>query len=172
MAGMADDLQSLLDSLAPLLVDGSPHAVAMGFRLESVTPGQAVMRAPYRDDLIGDPETRVLHGGVVTALLDHACGLAAFAGLGGKDATATLDLRLDYMRPAEPGRDVVAEARCIRASGLFAFVNAIAHDGDPSDPVATAAAAFMVSRVSQEAAKRARKAFSEGTSPISQVPNA
>lgn len=166
---MADDLQSLLDTLAPLLVDGSPHAVALGFHLERIEPGVAEMRAPYRDDLIGDPDTRVLHGGVVTALLDHACGLAAFAGLGGKDATATLDLRLDYMRPAEPGRDVVAIARCVRASGLFAFVSAIAHDGDENDPVATAAAAFMVTRVSQQAAEKAKRAFGKSATPISKV---
>ncbi|MGP1275910.1 MAG: PaaI family thioesterase [Caulobacterales bacterium] len=169
---MANDLQSLLDTLAPLLVEGSPHAVALGFRLERIEEGLAILRAPYRDDLIGDPDTRVLHGGVVTALLDHACGLAAFAGLGGKDATATLDLRLDYMRPAEPGRDVVAVARCIRASGLFAFVTAIAHDGDEADPVATATAAFMVSRVSQEAAEKARRAFGKSATPISKVDKA
>lgn len=159
---MTDTLQAHLDSLAPLLVDGSPHAVALGLKLESLTPGEARMRAPYRDDLIGDPETRVLHGGVITALLDHVCGMAAFSGLGGMDATATLDLRLDYMRPAEPGRDVIAEAETIKASGLFAFVSAIAHDGDRADPIATAHAAFMVTRASQEAARRARKAIQEG----------
>ena len=159
---MPKDLQAHLDSLAPLLVDGSPHAAALGLTLESITAEQTTMRAPYREDLIGDPDTRVLHGGVVTALLDHACGLAAFAGLGGMDATATLDLRLDYMRPAEPGRDVVAEARTIKASGLFAFVSAIAHDGDRDDPVATAHAAFMVTRVSQKAAEKAKQALANG----------
>ena len=165
-----DPVQVHLDSLAPLLVDGSPHAVALGFELVSLSVERAVMRAPYREDLVGDPVTGVLHGGVVTALLDHASGLAAFAGLGGNDATATLDLRLDYMRPAEPGRDVIAEARPVKASGLFAFVHAIAHDGDPDDPVATASAAFMVTRASQEAAERARGAMKSRATPISKLP--
>ncbi|MEO1038690.1 MAG: PaaI family thioesterase [Pseudomonadota bacterium] len=166
---MSEDIQAHLDSLAPLLVAGSPHAVALGMELVSIAPDRAVMRAPYRDDLIGDSETGILHGGVVTALLDHACGVAAFAGLGGQAGTATLDLRLDYMRPAEPGRDVIAEARAIKASGLFAFVNAIAHDGDPDDPVATATAAFMITRVSQEAAERAKAKIGESATPISDI---
>ena len=166
---MSEDIQAHLDSLAPLIVDGSPHAAALGLKLVSITPDGAVMRAPYREDLIGDPQTRVLHGGVITALLDHVCGLAAFAGFGGQKASATLDLRLDYMRPARPGQDVLAEAECVKVSGLFAFVSAIAHDGDPGDPVATAHAAFMVTKVSQDAAERARADIEEGVTPISKL---
>ena len=128
--------------------------------------------ARYRPDLIGDPETGVMHGGVVTALLDHASGTAAFAGFGGDKAMATLDLRLDYMRPAEPGRDVVAEAKTVKVSGLFAFVSAIAHDGDPSDPVATAHAAFMVNKVSEAAAEKAKAEIAKGATPISALPGA
>jgi len=66
------------------------------------------------------------------------------------------------MRPAEPGRDIIAEAECIRAHGLIAFVRATAHDGDESDPVATASAAFMVTRPSREVAERVRKAIESG----------
>lgn len=154
---MAESLQDLLDRLKPLLVEGSPHAQALGMTLEGLAPGRATMRAAYSEDLVGDPETGVLHGGVVTALLDHACGLAAFSGFGAQDAPATLDLRIDYMRPAKPGRDVTAEAECLKAHGLIAFVRAIAHDGDSSDPVAIAQSAFMITRPSAEASARARK---------------
>ncbi|KAA5803321.1 PaaI family thioesterase [Alkalicaulis satelles] len=168
---MSQDLQSRLDQLAPLLVAGSPHAADLGFTLDAVSPGKAVVRAPYRDDLIGDPETGVMHGGVVTALLDHAAGTAAFAGLGGDKALATLDLRIDYMRPAKPGCDVIAEAHTVKVSGLIAFVSAIAHDGDRTDPVATAHAAFMVSRVSQEAADRVRADIEAGRAgPFTRTP--
>ncbi|MGK0267314.1 MAG: hypothetical protein ACI82N_001567 [Maricaulis sp.] len=156
------DLQALLDELAPLLVDGSPHAVALGLKLISLKPGLAVMRAPYSPDLVGDPQSGILHGGVITALLDHVCGLAAFSGFGGQDTPATLDLRLDYMRPAKPGLDVTAEAVCLKSHGLVAFVRATAHDGDINDPVATAQAAFMVTKASQAAQARAVKAFQDG----------
>jgi uncharacterized protein (TIGR00369 family) len=159
---MSDDLQATLDSLAGLIVDGSAHAVALGFQLVSVTPGKAIMQAPYSEDLVGDPETGVLHGGVVTALLDHACGIAAFAGFGARDTPATLDLRIDYMRPAIPGKALIAEASCVRAHGLMAFVRATAHDGDVEDPVAIAQAAFMITKASVAAQERARKSFEGG----------
>ena len=159
---MSQDLQSLLDELGPLMVDGSPHAVALGLKLDKLSPGTASMRVPYREDLIGDPETRTLHGGVITALLDHACGVAAFSGLGGNDTPATLDLRIDYMRPAKPNLDVVAEAICLRSHGLIAFVRATAHDGDLDDPVAIAQAAFMISKASVAAQERAKRAIARG----------
>jgi len=167
---MSDTLQDKLDLMAGLLVGGSPHAVDLGLKLVRVSPGEAVIRAPYREDLVGDPETGVMHGGVVTALLDHASGAAAFAGLGGEQALATLDLRLDYMRPATPGQDVIAEARTIKVAGLIAFVSAIAHDGDPDDPVATAHAAFMVNKVSQAAAARAKAQIEQGDTRVSAFP--
>ena len=157
-----DDIQSRLDSIASLIVNGSPHAVALGFRIDALTPGHAVMSAPYSDQLVGDPESGILHGGVITALLDHVCGMAAFGGLGANDTPATLDLRIDYMRPARPGLDVTAQASCLKSHGLVAFVRATAHDGDIDDPVAIAQAAFMITRASQAAQERARKAFSRG----------
>jgi len=159
---MTDDIQSRLDSITPLIIDGSPHAVALGLSLESATPGQVVMSAPYDDSLIGDPESGTLHGGVVTALLDHACGMAAFAGFGAKDTPATLDLRIDYLRPAKPGLDITAEASCLKSHGLVAFVRATAHDGDPDDPVAIAQAAFMITKASKAAQEKARRAYTEG----------
>lgn len=154
---MTPEQQEFLNQLGELLVDGSPHAKALGLSFDHVGEGSATMRAPYSKDLVGDPETGILHGGVVTALLDHVCGLAAFSGFGGHDMPATLDLRIDYMRPAKPGSDVIAEAVCLRSHGLVAFVRATAHDGDRDDPVAIAQAAFMISRASKEAQERVQR---------------
>ena len=157
-----EEFQKRLDALAPLIVDGAPYAVSLGFKILEMTRLHSVMTAPYSEDLVGDPETGTLHGGVVTALLDHCCGMAAFGGLGAKHTPATLDLRIDYMRPAKPGCDITAEAHCLKSHGLVAFVRATAHDGDPDDPVAIAQAAFMISGASKAAHKRAYEAFKEG----------
>ena len=159
---MTDDIQTRLETLAPLIVDGSPHAVALGLMIDRLTPEETVMRAPYSRELIGDPDTGTLHGGVVTALLDHACGIAAFAGFGAHDTPATLDLRIDYLRPARPGCDVSAVAASLKSHGLVAFVRATAHDGDPEDPVALAQAAFMISRASKAAQERVMRQVREG----------
>ncbi|MGE0047015.1 MAG: PaaI family thioesterase, partial [Hyphomonadaceae bacterium] len=90
----------------------TPHARALGLRITGVSAGKAEGLAPYRDDLVGDPDTGVIAGGVIIAFLDHLSGVAAMTALGTPTPIATLDLRIDYMRPATPGRDVKAQAHC------------------------------------------------------------
>jgi acyl-coenzyme A thioesterase PaaI-like protein len=85
---------------------------------------------------------------VITTLLDHVCGLsvscAVIAADGGfmEFGMATLDLRIDYMRPAEPRREVIALARCYKLTRSIAFVRATAYEEDESNPIATVQAAF------------------------------
>ncbi|MGF1462600.1 MAG: PaaI family thioesterase [Maricaulaceae bacterium] len=153
---MSDDLQARLDALIPLIAEGSPHAKALGFVMEKLGPAHCRMRAPADARFIGDPDTGVVAGGLVTALLDHASGMAAFAGMGAQASPATLDLRIDYLRPAKPGADIVAMADCFKVTRSVAFVRACAHDGDPEDAVATAQAAFMTPKAAYEAAEKAR----------------
>jgi acyl-coenzyme A thioesterase PaaI-like protein len=81
---------------------------------------------------------------VVTTLLDHACGQAVFAALGEPGTIATLDLRIDYMRAAEPGKALFCRAHCYKLTRSVAFVRASAYDDQVDDPVATAQAAFML----------------------------
>ncbi len=125
-------------------MDDTPHALALGIRLVAGTPGDATMAVPWRADLVGDPQTGVLAGGVITSLLDHACGRAVGSAVDQSHAIATLDLRIDYMRPAEPGREVFARARCYKVTRAIAFVRAAAFETSEDDPIATAQAAFAL----------------------------
>ena len=125
-------------------IGDAPQAIALGIRTVSVEPGVATLTVPYRPELVGDPDTGVIAGGVVTTLLDHACGQAVYMALGEPNSIATLDLRIDYMRAAEPGRDIFARAHCYKLTRNIAFVRATAYDQDVDDPVATAQAAFML----------------------------
>lgn len=127
------------------LMAGLPFSGAIGMRLHRAADGVAVLSVPYGPDLVGDPATGVMHGGVVTALLDTACGTAVMARLGLR-AVATLDLRIDYMRAATPGRAVWARAECYRLTRAIGFARAVAYHDDPDDPVAAAAGAFMLER--------------------------
>ncbi len=123
---------------------GSPQARALGFETVSLDKSVAVLRAPYHEQLVGDPDTGVIAGGVVTTLLDHCSGQAVHAAMDKFVYIATLDLRIDYMRPAEPGKDIFARAHCYKVTRSVAFVRAVAYDVDPDDPVAAASAVFML----------------------------
>lgn len=122
----------------------TPLAQALGIEITRFEPGRIWGKVPYREDLIGDPETGVIAGGVITTLLDQVCGTAAVSGMRSPVPVATIDLRIDYMRPATPGRDVHAEAHCYKLGKSVAFVRAVAYDDTPDNPVAHAVAAFMV----------------------------
>ena len=134
----------VIRSLGTQLTQGSPQGRALGIEFVSADEGRATLKVPYRADLVGDPDTGVIAGGVVTTLLDHTCGLSVWSALEEYRPTVTLDLRIDYMRAAEPGQPVFAEAHCYKLTRSVAFVRASAYDRDPSDPVATAQAAFML----------------------------
>lgn len=136
---------SFLSSLLPQLASGAAHTHALGFAYEGLDGDRVRIRAPYRDDLVGDPETGVLAGGLVTTLLDHVGGLAVWVALGAYRPVATLDLRVDYMRAAVPRRDLLAQARCYRLTRNIGFVRAWAFETDPDDPVAAAQSAYVIS---------------------------
>lgn len=139
--------------LAPHLMILAPHASALGMTVTSVEPAEVVLQIPFRADLVGDAERGVIAGGVVTALLDHACGQAVMAALGDYQTIATLDLRIDYMRSAEPGLGVFCHAHCYKVTRSVAFVRGQAYDRDRSDPVATAQAAFMLNTSARRPSK-------------------
>lgn len=109
-------------------------------------PGRATMRVPYGPHLVGNPETGVVHGGVITALLDHTSGAAVMAALKEPMAIATLDLRIDYMKPATPGEAITAEVTCLKVTREVAFVRGAAYHTSPDDPVAICTGAFMLMR--------------------------
>ena len=121
-----------------------PHSKALGMHVVEAKAGRAVLRVPYSEHLVGNPETGVLHGGVITSTLDNASGMAVYTALGEWRSIATLDLRIDYMKPATPGKDLMASAHCYKVTRSIAFVRGIAYHDDPEQPIATTTATFMI----------------------------
>jgi uncharacterized protein (TIGR00369 family) len=141
------EVPEIVREMAQNMTTSVPQAAALGFRFISISPGRGSLQVPWREDLVGDPDTGVIAGGVVTSLLDHTCGMAMAAAAGEEPfSTATLDLRIDYMRPAAPRTGVIAEAHCYKLTRTICFVRAEAWDVDRSDLVATAQAAFILNR--------------------------
>jgi uncharacterized protein (TIGR00369 family) len=146
---MSDELISALslsfdDKLQMLKHRRSLHGALIGLRLDRGEPGQAWSSLPYHPVFIGDEATGVMHGGVVTSMLDESCGVAVQLATPGLGAIATLDLRIDYLRPGTPGQAIRAHAHCYRLTRSIAFVRATAYQDSEADPVASAAATFML----------------------------
>jgi uncharacterized protein (TIGR00369 family) len=127
-----------------LIVSRVPFASAMGLKVVKLAPSEASLSIPYSKKLVGDPDTGIVHGGVITALLDHAAGMAVMCALEEPEPFATLDLRIDYNHPATPGQDIIAHAHCYKMTRSVAFVRANAFHSDPDDPIANAVGAFML----------------------------
>ena len=130
--------------LARQFIEAIPHSRALGMVLDEIGDGVAEISMPYDEKLIGDPETRVIAGGAVSALMDTCCGAAVMSHPSAPGGTATIDLRIDYMRGATPGQTISTKATCYHITRSVAFVRAVATDQDQEHPVATATGAFTL----------------------------
>ncbi len=98
-----------LAELRRILEDELPFNVHLGLRVETLEPGHAVLRLPFRPEFVGDTRRPALHGGVISMLVDTCGGTAVWASCGLNDRVATIDMRVDYLRPA-PEDDLIATA--------------------------------------------------------------
>ena len=126
------------------ILESLPHNVKLGIRMAEIAPGRCTMYVEFRPELVGDPSRGVLHGGVVTTLIDATAGAAVYTAVPTETALATLDMRIDYLKPAEPDKRLYASAELYRLTRRIAFVRASAYQDDAENRVAHCAASFMV----------------------------
>ncbi|MBZ0328834.1 PaaI family thioesterase [Halomonas sp. ANAO-440] len=119
-----------------------PHTQELGLEVISVVPPEVTMRLPWRDELLGDTTRGLVHGGVLTMLLDTVCGSAVLCGLPSPEVCPTLDLRVDHYRPALAGRPIMASARVLSVTESVVFTEGTLWQ-DSERPVARGIGNFM-----------------------------
>lgn len=118
------------------------QARELGLTATAATQGQLTLRLPYSDRIIGNPDTGVIHGGAITTLMDTASGSVIMCALDDFELCPTLDLRVDYMRPAEPHKPVYARAETYKITRNIIFTRCEAYQ-DPGETIANCVGTFM-----------------------------
>lgn len=134
-------------SLAARLMTRHGHGGWLGIRYHDHGEDWVELALPWREDLVGIgaglADMGVLASGPIISLMDNATSMSVWTKSGNFVPHATLDLRVDYMRAATPGQTVIGRGECYKLTRTISFIRGVAHDGDPTDPVAHVIGTFM-----------------------------
>ena len=122
------------------------HGRALGLKFRDSGDAWAELALPWREELVGVPDTGVLASGAIVSLIDTASGTSVWIALDRFTPIVTVDLRLDYLRPALKGETIIARCETVKLTRRIAFVRGVAHGGDEDRPIALSAATFMLNR--------------------------
>lgn len=132
-----------LQQKAERFLSALPHCQKLGMKVVDVHEQGVSMRLPYQEQIIGNPITQVVHGGSLTTLMDTASGTAVFITLPGFELCPTLDLRMDYMKAASAGHNLIANARVVRVTSNVVFTECDVVQETDNELIARCSAAFM-----------------------------
>ncbi|HEY5243566.1 MAG TPA: hotdog fold thioesterase [Polyangiaceae bacterium] len=122
-----------------------PFNRVLGIRVVEIDRGHVRMEIAFREELIGDPVRRAVHGGVISALADTAGGCAVWSALDEPTArVSTIDIRIDYLRPGRP-ETLVAEGNVVRAGRRVGVADIrLFHPSAPAESIATGKGVYNV----------------------------
>ncbi len=120
------------------------HGRALGMEYRDSGDNWTELSLPWREELVGIAESGILASGAIVSLIDTAGGTAVWNTLGKFSPLVTLDLRIDYLRPAIKGETIYARCECVKLTRKVAFTRGTAHAGDPARPVAYSSSTFML----------------------------
>lgn len=139
MQAHEDIFRNIIENLIPL------HPF-LGFKLEKIEDGFAVIRVPFRAELVGDPRAQAIHGGIIATAMDSVGGAAAMTTLTSfDDKISTIDMRVDYLRPGKP-MDLIVEGEIVRSGNRIIVTRMVAYQEDKQHLVAEGKAVYNVKR--------------------------
>jgi uncharacterized protein (TIGR00369 family) len=120
------------------------HGRALGMEFHDAGDTWAELSLPWKEELVGMPERGLLASGAIVSLIDTASGTSVWVALGKFMPIATINMRIDYLRPARSGETIYARCGCTKLTHQVAFTRGIAHTGDPDRPIAHSSGTFML----------------------------
>ncbi|HEY4545052.1 MAG TPA: PaaI family thioesterase [Pedomonas sp.] len=127
------------------MIPGAPFHKDIGIRFADHGENWISLELAYDPGLDGYGEPGVVSGGAVFTLMDASSGMAVTVTRNALAPMATLDLRLDYLRPANAGQNIRSRVECYRLTRRFGFTRGIAYNDDPNHPIAHASGIFIIS---------------------------
>ena len=134
---------STLMAMAERFLSALKHCQLLQMRVAQADGDGMTLILPWSPAIVGNPQTGAVHGGALTTLMDTTCGMATLCVLPRFEVCPTLDLRIDYMHPAEPDHDVFGFAECYRVTPTVIFTRGVAYQRDINEPIAHVVGAFM-----------------------------
>ena len=141
----SDSEEPKFNAIRHFMTHEVPFNRFLGLAITHLDTGQATMTIPYRDDLLGDASRPALHGGVISSLIDVVGGTALLTCVNKGDRLSTLDLRVDYLRPAGKD-DLIAEATVLRVGSRAGVVKVRVVSGADEKHVAEGTGVYQIKR--------------------------
>lgn len=134
---------SSLQAMAERFLSALKHCQLLQMRVEHADRDGMTLVMPWSPVIVGNPQTGAVHGGALTTLMDTTCGMATLCVLPRFEVCPTLDLRIDYMHTAAPGKPIYGHAQCYRVTRDVIFIRGTAYQDDPGQPICHAVGTFM-----------------------------
>jgi len=134
---------SSLMAMAERFLSALKHCQVLQMRVTQADAEGMTLMMPWSPAIVGNPQTGAVHGGALTTLMDTTCGMATLCVLPRFEVCPTLDLRIDYMHPAEPGKAIYGHAQCYRVTRDVIFTRGAAYQDDPNQPICQVVGTFM-----------------------------
>ncbi|MFV1957312.1 MAG: PaaI family thioesterase [bacterium] len=142
-------MKKKLNELKKFMTNKIPFNEFLQLEVEELKEGYARLKLPFRSEFVGDVRRPALHGGIISTLIDVCGGAAVWTHFTVEDGIATIDIRVDFLRPG-PDDDLVAESEVVRVGNRVAVVNTTVFTSKNKDTIiAEGRAAYNIRRAGE-----------------------
>lgn len=136
-----------IDFFKNIIEELIPFNKYLGIQLVEIKEGYAKLRVPFKEELVGNPIAKALHGGLIATVMDTAGGAAGMTTLNSiEDRISTIDMRVDYLRPGQ-AKDLIVEGKITRSGNrIVATAMNAYHAGEKENLIAEGRGVYNVKR--------------------------